>query len=504
MAYTARLLLMASFVVSLNCNGLRDDGKRRGLLQWLSGLNPTFLCLQETHAVSDIEMAAWFLPFGQLLVASNGTRKSAGVAILASRSSPVTVSQKWIDSGGRFACAQVNYRGAVFRLASIYAPNRNPARNNFYDEISPLFDPLVANIVAGDFNSVVDLDRDRQGGNPSDHYDSVVRLRRLSYVSSTVDLWRAMHPDARAFTWSNSTSTISSRIDRVLCPVGWVSNVNSSSIVLCPFSDHCAVSFTISDIPSALEIGPGYWKLNCECLVDAALRLKISSFWSSWKSQKSSFLSPLTWWDVGKAHIKTICVDHCRLQAQAEREERQRLIDEIASLKTRIDRGHLSPLSRYRELLSTLKELDAEKAKAAKIRARVRWAEEGETFSSYFCRLERKRAADRLVHTVDTGSSYTTTSLESLEAFRSYYEGLFSSARTFPSDREEMLANISRVLSSEEREVCEGPLTKEECVAALKGMVRGSSPGIDGFPMEFYLAFWDTVGGDLVDILNHA
>ena len=69
-----------------------DGGKRRGLLQWLSGLNPTFLCLQETHAVSDIEMAAWFLPFGQLLVASNGTRKSAGVAILASRSSPVTVT----------------------------------------------------------------------------------------------------------------------------------------------------------------------------------------------------------------------------------------------------------------------------------------------------------------------------------------------------------------------------------------------------------------------------
>ena len=184
----------------------------------------------------------------------------------------------------------------------------------------------MANIVAEDFNSVVDLDCDRQEGNPSDHYDSVVIPRRLAYVSSTVDLWRAMHPDVRAFTWSNSTSTISSRIDRILCPVGWVSNVNSSNIVPCPFSDHCAVSFTISDIPSALEIGLGYWKLNCKCLDDVALRLKISSFWSYWRSQKSAFLSQLTWWDVGKAHIKTICVDHCRFKAQAEREERQSLI----------------------------------------------------------------------------------------------------------------------------------------------------------------------------------
>ena len=50
-------LTMACFCLKLNCNGLRDEGKRC-LLQWLSPLNPSFLCLQETHAVSDVEFAS--------------------------------------------------------------------------------------------------------------------------------------------------------------------------------------------------------------------------------------------------------------------------------------------------------------------------------------------------------------------------------------------------------------------------------------------------------------
>ena len=66
------------------------------------------------------------------------------------------------------------------------------------------------------------------------------------------------------------------------------------------------------------------------------------------------------------------------------------------------------------------------------------------------------------------------------------------------------MINLSNCLSAYEREACEGLLTMKECLAALKGMVRGSAPGVDGFPMEFYLAFWDILGRDLVSVLNFA
>ena len=35
-------------------------------------------------------------------------------------------------------------------------------------------------------------------------------------------------------------------------------------------------------------------------------------------------------------------------------------------------------------------------------------------------------------------------------------------------------------------------------------MARNKSPGIDALPAEFYLAFWNTLGEDLVNVINHA
>ena len=66
------------------------------------------------------------------------------------------------------------------------------------------------------------------------------------------------------------------------------------------------------------------------------------------------------------------------------------------------------------------------------------------------------------------------------------------------------MINLSNCLSAYEREACDGLLTMKECLAALKGMVRGSTPGVDGFPMEFYLAFWDILGRDLASLLTCA
>lgn len=225
------LLATAIVFLSLNYNGLRDDGKRRFLLKWVASINPTFVCLQETHALSDEKLSGWF---GSLVAASHRSRKSTGVAMFASRSSSISVLKVWRDDEGRFACAEVFFRGAQFRISLLYFPNRNPARNDFFDGILPLLDPLAPNVIAGDFNSVSDLVRDQRGGNPSSTYDSVERLTRLAHVSSTVDLWRTLHPSSSAFTWSNPDSSISSRIDRIYCPATWLDGVSSSRIIACP------------------------------------------------------------------------------------------------------------------------------------------------------------------------------------------------------------------------------------------------------------------------------
>ena len=160
--------VMACFCLTLNCNGLRDEGKRKGLLQWLLPLNPSFLCLQETHAVSNKELSSWFSPFGGLLVASHHTRLSAGVAVFASRRLAMTVLQKFRNIMGRFACVELHLRGICFRDYSVYALIGSSQRNAFLEGILPLFDPLATNVIADDFDSVPDLSRNRFGGDPSE------------------------------------------------------------------------------------------------------------------------------------------------------------------------------------------------------------------------------------------------------------------------------------------------------------------------------------------------
>ena len=39
---------------------------------------------------------------------------------------------------------------------------------------------------------------------------------------------------------------------------------------------------------------------------------------------------------------------------------------------------------------------------------------------------------------------------------------------------------------------------------SLKQFSKGKSPGTDGLTVEFYLAFWEFLGQELVNSLNHA
>ena len=229
-----------------------------------------------------------------------------------------------------------------------------------------------------------------------------------------------------------------------------------------------------------------------------ALRLTIAS---SLEEPEVFLFLPAVMVGCRESSYQSYLIEHCQLLNRVQREERQRISDELLGLK--LTGGSCLSSLCYKELLALLKEYDVQWVKAAKIRARVRWAEEDETSSSYFCRLERKRAADRLIFSVDGLPRPTSTSLEFHEAFRAFYQELFTSTRSFSSDREEMINNISKSLSPDERNLCEWPLSGEECLSALKSMVRGSSYGIDGFPMEFYLAFWDILREDLVALLNH-
>ena len=61
--------------------------------------------------------------------------------------------------------------------------------------------------------------------------------------------------------------------------------------------------------------------------------------------------------------------------------------------------------------------------------------------------------------------------------------------------------NIPR-LTDEQNLSCEGSITEEECVKALKSFQGNKAPGNDGLPIEFYSKFWAIISEPFVDCVN--
>ena len=82
------------------------------------------------------------------------------------------------------------------------------------------------------------------------------------------------------------------------------------------------------------------------------------------------------------------------------------------------------------------------------------------------------------------------------------YSDLFSASLVDARIQADPPGNLSSSLTGDQSSLCEGHLTVDKVLSALRGMARCKAPGLDGPPMEFYLKFWSVLGSDLVSVLH--
>ena len=282
----------------------------------------------------------------------------------------------------------------------------------------------------------------------------------------------------------------------------WVQSVLSCDIVPCPFSDHCGVSLSVS-VPDAVPPGPGPWKINTSILAEQEYYGLVSDAWSNWRLSVSHFPSLAKWWEGGKSMIKGLTIKYCVSRSRSHARDRDLIARLVDHLKAKVDAGMTSCVGPYFSALEELAKFDLEAARGAQVRSRIRWVEEGECSSSYFFRLEKKRSADRWISALRAeDGSIVSSPVDLCQSFTCFYSSLYTAAPTDPVVQSSLLGNLSSSLPPDKASQCEGHLTVEECFVALQGMARRKAPGLDGFPMEFYLKFWDVLGPDLVAVLN--
>ena len=88
------------------------------------------------------------------------------------------------------------------------------------------------------------------------------------------------------------------------------------------------------------------------------------------------------------------------------------------------------------------------------------------------------------------------------ESWASFYQDLFMACPVDLGVQSDLLDHLSLSLSPDEAALCDGPILPNEAHEALLGMAKGKFPGSDGLPKEFYVAFWDLLGEDLVNVFN--
>ena len=137
------------------------------------------------------------------------------------------------------------------------------------------------------------------------------------------------------------------------------------------------------------------------------------------------------------------------------------------------------------------------------LRSKEQWTERGETPTRYFFQLENTRQSFNAIHELRVDSNTTVkTSWGILKESNAFYKTLCTEEPTDCMSQDWLLEQLDSTLSSEDQTLCKGELTILECYAALSQMESGKSPGMDGFPAEFYSRFWGLLRRDLVETLN--
>ena len=250
-----------------------------------------------------------------------------------------------------------------------------------------------------------------------------------------------------------------------------------------------------------------YWKFNASLLDDSDFVWLITENVPVWLEEFTEVDDKRVLWDLIKYRIRQVTIKYSKEKANARREKLKTVED---SLKQCEDECSRDPSPDNVEKLENLKieyeSLYEHLLKGVIIRSRATWYEYGEKSNKYFSNLETHRKSKSCIRKVYTEDGFLTSDPKKImKEFEGFYSSLYTRDNLKASD--EVLNSFLRSqgiprLSDEDAVVCEGRLTLTECFKSLHSFQNNKSPGNDGLTVEFYTAFWESLGELLVDSLS--
>ena len=508
-------------VSSVNCRGLQGLPKRRDVLDYISKQNSNIICLQDTHWLnSDEQMihSQWNNP-----CYINGYNKSSrGTAILFKNNFEHKVLHYECDTSGNYQSIDLKISNEItLQIINIYAPNTDSPE--FFKEIKNLMYKNNSEylLICGDYNLALNQALDTKNYKNINNPQAREFVLNMMRNDNLIDSFRHFHPDLKHFSWSRKNPTKFARLDYFLVSSQLIDLIEDSTITHGYRSDHSMINLKLKISP--FKRGKGIWKLNCSLLKDPKYLELINAVI---KEERANYAVPVYNREIIDAipdanleliipkkdflellllRIRGETIRYASVLKRNTRKRELQLISDIEELEK--NRHYSNNNDGLDDKKAELEEIRNIELKGRMIRSRVQWLDEGEKPTKLFCSLENQNYIDKTIKKIQLNNTVITDQKSILDKVANFYGALFSNKDTELNDvnLDEKFKNITvEKLNSQESDSIEGLLTIEEIGAALNKMKNNKTPGIDGFPADFFKVFWSSLKTFVLNALNES
>uniref|UniRef100_A0A8C5R6N6 exodeoxyribonuclease III n=1 Tax=Leptobrachium leishanense TaxID=445787 RepID=A0A8C5R6N6_9ANUR len=289
--------------LTYNTKGLNIPEKRHRLLREARALHASVLFLKETHFLlgSAPSLCTSDYPTGYFSDFHGG--KSRGVAILFSKSVPMTLDEVLEDRDGHFLFVKCKIAEQQYTFASVYLPNVNQQRSlrSILRRLSSFASGIL--VVARDLNVPLDPRFDTSTGRSSVPSSVLRHIRSLDDLK-LVDVWRTLHAEERDYSFARVHASYS-RLDNLFVQQKNVLLTKEATIMAQTLSDHCPLQAVLSS--PLFRPAERQWRPNTSLLEDPLFVADIDTCLRTYfEENETPDASVPILWEAHKAVVRSV------------------------------------------------------------------------------------------------------------------------------------------------------------------------------------------------------